>query len=116
MPAKRQPKPTKHARLAAAIAASGWEVYQRAPGVYLATDPSSDVEHITPDWARAGGHWPGATYRKLRQLSYVIHEGRFVYVAARTCEAPWVRVSERTLSLAAALDFVGEPEVSTDRP
>jgi len=96
---------TKHARLKAAVQASGWPVVQTAPGCYLATDPASDTELPTPD-SIPKGWWGQPTYTALRQLRFAVHGDRFVYVAARECGAPWVGARERRLSLAAAIAYV----------
>jgi hypothetical protein len=96
---------TKHERLKAAIQASGWAIVQRAPGVYLATDPASDRELPTPDYIPKRW-WGQPTYKALRQLCFAVDGDWFVYVAARECPVPWVRARERKLSLAAAIAYV----------
>jgi hypothetical protein len=113
----------RHRALREAIKASGWPLIVRGSGVpvpepqwpiiaqggfiAMAIDPASEVEHDTPDWAKSYGWWRGDTYRKLRQLVFAMDGDRFTVVMARECSAPWAAVTERPLSLKAAIEFLG---------
>lgn len=100
--------------LVEALRDGGWTlVTVRGGAILLFAHPASGTELPSPDWACGNSRtWGGATFSVHRQLSVNWNSGeknRAYALMSRELHAPWVRVSERTLSFKSALAYVAEP-------
>lgn len=81
----------------------GWTLYRR-PGGYGMNAPSCENQHPRPNNI-PGSWWPGETYTRLRQISFVLDGQRVSGVWIRE-SVPWVTAHDHKASLKAAIAFL----------
>lgn len=75
----------------------------RFPGEYQLDASIDDVP--TPDYMKGSSAWPFDTYLALRQVTFLVRDGKIA--AAWTREGvPWVRVKESRVSATKALAYI----------
>lgn len=78
----------------------GWLTERRPYGITLRKVVERETPPYVPDrW------WPGPTHLSGLWLTVDIINGK-VNITARTWACPWVRPSDRSLSMQAAIDFL----------